>query len=51
MTDNEREPEADETAPHVDTVLATPVSGAEYDEPSPVGTERGLIIETSEGAQ
>ena len=38
-------------APHTDTVLPDPVSGSAYDEPSASGTEQGLIIETSEGAQ
>ena len=37
--------------PHADTVLPDPVSGAAYAEPSATGTERGLLIETSEGAQ
>jgi hypothetical protein len=37
--------------PRPDTGLADPVSGEQYDEPSDVGTETGLIIETSEGAQ
>ena len=43
--------DAGDGVPHTDTVLPDPVSGAAYDEPSAAGTERGLIIETSEGAQ
>jgi NADH-quinone oxidoreductase subunit D len=43
--------DAGDAVPHPDTVLPDPVSGADYTEPSDVGTERGLLIETSEGAQ
>ena len=43
--------DAGDSVPHTDTVLPDPVSGLAYAEASDTGIERGLIIETSEGAQ
>jgi NADH-quinone oxidoreductase subunit D len=50
MTDATATDRPDEV-PHIDSVLPAPVSGAAYDEATETGVGRGLIIETSEGAQ
>ena len=51
MSDADAPPTPGTRVPHADTVLPDPVVRGRLRAPSAAGTERGLLIETSEGAQ